>query len=157
MEGTEQEQKKETLANSDLRVIMEGTDRVVFIKDKLGKDHRILPLSIHDLIEFEDEIGTSIFNIMNANLGMKQIFSLLYFSLRKEGLSEQDIEAKKWKYTRSQLGNMFDLRLLTSAIGLFNDLLDISGLSRRPRTAEPNQDNIEKSAKDSTKEEDKAK
>src|SRR3990167_2033948 len=84
----------------DLRVIIEGTEKRVFIKDIHGKPRRLWPLVLADFIEFENEIGVSIFEIMNAKLGLKHISFLLYLSLRKEGCSVEDIKRRNFKFTR---------------------------------------------------------
>ena len=129
---------------SDLRTVIEGTDEVVYLKDKKGTEHKLSPLSIRDLIEFEDALGGSIFAIVQANLTMRQIIFMLYLSVRKEGLSEADIEANKWKYTEKQTGELFSLAFLRSAPQVFLDLMNISGLNAKgevnPPKAEPSQE-----------------
>jgi hypothetical protein len=121
------EEEKKKLVDDDIRVIIEGTSKRIFIKDKDGTEHRLNPITVLDLIDFEDKIGISVLKILDANLSIKHIVYLVYLSLRREGCTKEDIERGKFKYTERQIQEMFDLRLLRYAVKTFVDLLSISG------------------------------
>lgn len=130
-EEKKEEENKSPFVTNDLRVLLRGTDREVYVKDKDGKEHRLNPLSIGDVIDFEENIGASLFNIMNAAMHAKHLIFLLYLSLRKEGRSKEDVLNRKYTYTQSQVREMFDMAILPKMLPIFNEILMISGFAKK--------------------------
>jgi len=119
---------------ADLRTIVSGTSECVKIRDKNSKEHIIAPLDLSDLIEYEDKMGYSILN-RTKEIKIRDIAYILYLSLRKEGLSADQIEHRQFTYTERQVWTMFDLKFLTSSNEILMDLLRISGLEVRKEGA----------------------
>lgn len=135
---------EKSVGTSDLRILVDGSDKKIFLKDRHGLEHRLNSLDLSDILEFEDRIGVSLFEIAKANLKLQHITFLLHLSLRKEALSLDDIDKRRWKYTERQVQTMFDLKFLHNSVSVFTDLLSISGftlgvLSNPPMT-QPNTD-----------------
>jgi len=118
------------ITNDELRIVIEGTEKKIFVKDKNGVEHRLSPITMGDMIDFEDAIGNSIYEIPNISLKFKHIVYLLYLSLRKEGCNKEDLDRRKYKYTERQVQDMFDLKFMPMATGLFTDILSISGFGK---------------------------
>jgi hypothetical protein len=116
-----------SLITPDLRIVVEGTDKRIFIKDKDGVEHRLMPLTLADVIDFEDNIGVSIYEIAKAEIKMKNLIHVLYLSLRKSGCTKDEIRERRYKMKERDVQEMFDLSFLKSAIPIFADILAISG------------------------------
>ena len=109
-----------------LRALVTGAaEQAPKIKDRLGNDHTLQPLTIEDVVAYEEHFGHT---MSVGAVGYKDIFYMLYLSLRTEGLSEDQIEKRQWRYTERQVQKMFDLGLLKRINETLNDLLRISGL-----------------------------
>lgn len=134
-----EEQKRPDFVTPDLRILVEGTaEPKLFIKDKEGKEHRCYPLVVGDLIEFESEIGVSIYEIMNARIHLKHIVFLLWLSLRKEGCSQEDLRRRAYKIKRTDVEETFDGGFLAGAIETFMSILRISGFHKgKPKVNPP--------------------
>lgn len=131
-------QKLSTMMNDEIKIVVDGTDRKsIEIEDVNKTKHRLLPLTVKDLIDFEDRLGVSIMQIMSANLTIKHIFFLLYLSIRKEGCSAEDIKLRKYKYTEDEIGEMFDLSFVRLAVPIFTNLLNISGFRKKEKETNP--------------------
>jgi hypothetical protein len=126
----EKEEKPIGFITRELRILTEGSAEKLYVKDKNDKEHTLTPLTIRDLIEFERRAGGDVFKIMNANLGIENIFHLLYLSLRKEGCSPEDIKRGKYTHSEVDVQEMFDLAILKSSIVVFSHLLRISGFGK---------------------------
>ncbi len=130
--------KSATDPHADLKVLIKGTDGKVKIKDKEGKVHELPPLDLADLIDLEERTGISVLGMSeNTDMKLKDMCYLLYLSLRKEGLSPEQISKKNWTLTERQIYMMFDLNFLKNSISIFLELLAISGLDaiRPPKAA----------------------
>lgn len=132
-----QQEPVDKYVTDDLRVIVEGTEKRVFIKDKNGQQRRLWPLVLADFIEFENELGVSIFEVANAKLSIKHITFLLFLSLRKEGCNVEDIKRRNFKISRDQILQDFDGGFLTSSVETFTAILQVSGFGRKGKTENP--------------------
>lgn len=137
MSDSKPEEKAPNVITDDLRIIVEGSEKKLFIKDKDGKSHRCYPLVMAEFLEFEREIGTSLFEIWNAKLKLSQIFFLLWLSLRKEGCSVDDLKRRNFKLTQADIQQMFDGAFLTKSVETFVAILSISGFGRDGKPANP--------------------
>lgn len=133
MEGPKTE---EVDSQNELRILCMGTDGVLRLKDKRGVEHVLSPLDMADMVEFETKMSGSVVDIDKVNVKLSHILFLLYLSLRKETMSEEDIYKRNFKWNERQVYMMFDLKALAKAPEIFFDLLKISGLEfKRPTKA----------------------
>lgn len=122
----------------ELKALVKGTDQRIVIKDKAGKDHVLSPLDLSDLVDLEDKMQESFLNVeFGKNLRLGQIMFMIYLSLRKEGLSHDDLKRRAFKYTEREVYMMFDLGMMAKAAGVFVDLLKVSGLDVGPLVPSP--------------------
>lgn len=131
----------EGIVNNDLKMIVTGTDKRVVLKDKTGKEHVLQPLDLSDMCEYEARLGQS---LLTANLGaltLKDIIFLLYLSLRKEGLSLEEVDKGAFKITERDIQRMFDLSMITKCAELFLDLLRVSGFEFKQGEENPQKAN----------------
>lgn len=119
-----------SIVTDDLRIIVEGSERKLFVKDKTGKQRRCYPLAITEFLEFERELGVSIFDIWNSRIKLQHIVFLLWLSLRKEGCSVEDLKRRNFKLTQTDIHEMFDGAFLTSSVETFVSILSISGFGK---------------------------
>jgi hypothetical protein len=115
------------LVNNDLKIMVQGTEHRVVLKDKKGVDHVLQPLDLSDMCEYEARLGQSLLTANLAALHLKDIIFLLYLSLRKEGLSYEEIDRGAFKLTEKDVQRMFDLGMVAKSAELFLDLLRVSG------------------------------
>src|SRR5690349_2835853 len=115
-----------TASNSDLRTLVVGSPTKIVVIDKSGKEHLLNPLDMSDIIEYEDKVGHSILAV-DHEIKVKDIIYLVYLSLRKEDLSLEQIEQKRWKYTERQIGMIFDMKFFSNAVNILLDILRVSG------------------------------
>jgi hypothetical protein len=116
----------EVKPENELQILVKGASDTVTLKDKTGKDHVLQALDLSDIIEYEEKMGQSILD--NARtLRMKDIAYLLYLSLRKEGLSFEEVIARKYKITERHIYVLFNLGFLASSATFLLDILRISG------------------------------
>src|ERR671925_2430236 len=121
MELTEQKVQQE------LKVLVCGTDGLVTLKDKKGKDHVLPPLDFSDMLEFERKIGGTFLDEKRV-LKLADILYLLYLSIRKEGCTDDEVMRGQFKLTEKQVYSMFDLRYLNKSADLFSDIMKMSGV-----------------------------
>lgn len=114
------------LDTKDLRTLTVGTPVKVIVVDKNKVEHLLNPLDMCDVVEYQDKIGHNILAV-DHELTVKDIITLVYLSLRKEGLSQSQIEKKEWKYTERQVGMMFDMKFFSNALNILMDILRVSG------------------------------
>jgi len=127
--------------STELRTLVSGSAHKAVVKDKSGVEHQLSPLDLSDLCEYEDKVGASLFAMNLTALKLREIAILLYLSLRKEGCSSADIEARKFRWTERQVYMMFDLNFMTQSAEVFVDLLKLSGLEvKEPRPQKPSPD-----------------
>lgn len=133
----------------DLAILIKGTDGIAKVKDKKGKEHILKPLDLADLIECEEKKNINILSLgENDRLGLKDVCYLLYLSIRKEGLTEEEVANSNFKITERDVYLMFDLGFIAQSVDVFTELLTISGLEANPKMAvQPADDNAEKTAK----------
>lgn len=117
----------EQIVNSDLKMIVQGTDKRVILKDRFGKEHVLQPLDLSDMCEYEARLGQSLLTANLATLSLKDILFLLYLSLRKEGLNLEEVDRGMFKITEKDIQRMFDLSMITKCAEVFLDLLRVSG------------------------------
>jgi len=113
---------------SDLKVLVQGTADNIKIKDKNGLEYKLQPLDLEDLCEYEDRVGASLLALNFATLKLKDIAYMLYLSLRKDGLSAQEVNDRKFKFSETEMRRRFDLGLFAKTAVVVTDLLRISGL-----------------------------
>lgn len=114
------------LDNKDLRTLVTGSSKKVIVVDKDKVEHLLNPLDMTDIVEYEDKVGHSILAV-DHEIKVKDIIYLVYLSLRKEGLSLEQVEQKRWKYTERQVGMMFDLKFFSNSVTILLDILRVSG------------------------------
>lgn len=133
---------KET-PTSELRVLVTGSDKKApVIADKTGKEWKLLPLDLNDLIEYKELTGTDLFSEEIQNIGPKQIMTLMFLSLRKTDCSDADLDARRFKFPAfASFLRMFDLKAFVQSANILADLLAISGLAPDPQKAGPQEAN----------------
>lgn len=126
---------------SDLKILVQGTADCVKIKDKNGKEYKLQPLDLEDLCEYEDRVGTSLLALNFSTMKLKDIAYMIYLSIRKDGLSAQQVADRKFPFTESEMRRSFDFGLFTKTAVVVIDLLRISGLELKQNTnpQEPSQ------------------
>lgn len=115
------------MSDAELRTLIKGAPNKVLIKDKDGKDHELCPLDLSDLIEYEDKIGVSLLT-KERDFKLRDLAYLLYLSLRKEGLSPEEVDKRKYKLSENSIYRFFDLRVIKNSAEIVSDLMRISGL-----------------------------
>lgn len=94
-------------------------------KDVKGKKHSLVPLDLKDLVDLETKFGSL------AKLGktekVEDILHILWLSLRKEGLNDEQIDREKWIVTVSNVGRMFQLGDIASLMDVVEKLYILSG------------------------------
>jgi len=130
----------ETKPDNELKILVQGSADRVIIKDRKGVEHLIQPLDLSDIIEYEEKMGQSILDGART-LRMKDIAYLLYLSLRKEGLSGEEVVSRKYKLTERQIYTSFDLQFLARSANFLLDILRISGfeIKGEEQKADPTQ------------------
>ncbi len=130
----------EVKPDNELKILVQGSSDRVVIKDRKGAEHLIQPLDLSDIIEYEEKMGQSILDGART-LRMKDIAYLLYLSLRKEGLSAEDVVSRKYKLTERQIYTSFDLQFLARSATFLLDILRISGfeIKGEDKKADPTQ------------------
>lgn len=123
---------------SDLKILVQGTADCVKIKDKNGGEYKLQPLDLEDLCEYEDRVGTSLLALNFATLKLKDISYMLYLSIRKDGLSAQEVTDRKFKFSETEMRRRFDLALFARTAIVVTDLLRISGLEMKANPQEAN-------------------
>lgn len=113
---------------AELKILVQGTDENVKIKDKDGKEYKLHPLDLADLCEYEDRIGSSLLLLNFNSLKIKDVAFMVYLSIRKDGLTPKEVEDRKFKLKEDTMLRSFDLGLLSKSGLLLTDLLRISGL-----------------------------
>lgn len=81
-----------------------GLESSEFI-DARGNKHRLCPLDMSDIAELERKYK-GLQNLATAQT-VDDLLFVLWLSLRKDGLSEHEIDNEKWKLTVKQVGRMF--------------------------------------------------
>lgn len=113
----------------DLKPLISGaTGEAKTIKDKNGKEYHLCPLDLQDMVDFEDRTGHSILDVAER-FRLKEVAYLLYLSIRKDGVSDADLDARKFAITEAMVMRSFDLRLLSGSAKAFLDIMTISGLT----------------------------
>lgn len=115
-------------SQAELRTIVKGSPERVMILDRFGKEHELCPLSLADLVEYEDKTGASLLAV-ERDFKLKDLAYLLYLSLRKEGLSPEQVEKRAYRVSEHSVYSLFDLKLLAQAKEVILDLLRVSGLT----------------------------
>lgn len=125
---------------ADLRTLVIGTPEKVQIVDRKGNKHTLHPLTLADLIDYEDHVGGSLFGADLSRITLKNIAYLVYLSLRKEGTSDSDVEAGRYNLTEKQMLSFFDMSFFQKSGDVFLDLMRISGIDLNPQKANQKQD-----------------
>lgn len=120
---------------NDLRTLVTGADGKESLKDKNGILHALSPLTLTDIVEFEDEMGMSIFDMI-GKVSLKQIAYLIYICLRKEGLSPDAIKAKRFR-SKEEVLDQFDFGALPDLGNIYFKILKISGLRTKQKEDQP--------------------
>ena len=122
------DEKDDDFVSSEMKILIEGTDKTFLLKDREGIEHRLLPLNLKDILEFERFAKMSILDMVST-IKIEHIAFLVYLSLRKEGLSKEAIRKGEFKLSYDDIGEMFDCKFLISSGMVYLKLLEISGFS----------------------------
>lgn len=123
--------------DDELRTLIKGAQSApIIVKDKNNADHSLCPLDLSDFVEYEERTGNSLLAFSEKSK-LRDILFLFYLSLRKEGKTEQDLDARNYKYTERQVFRLFDLKMLANCANLLVDLLRLSGLEVKPPSDPP--------------------
>jgi len=117
---------------TDLKILVQGTADCIKIADKNGHEYKLQPLDLEDLCEYEDRVGSSLLALNFSTMKLKDISYMIYLSLRKDGLSAQEVADRKFKFTETEMRRRFDFGLFTKTAVVVVDLLRISGLELKP-------------------------
>jgi hypothetical protein len=97
------------------------------ITDALGKKHKLRPLDLQDLSELERKLV----EVETQDMGRwttETAMFIVWLSLRKEGLSAEDIDRENWRYTIKKCMRMFDARFYRALNTIIGHLFAISGI-----------------------------
>ena len=103
--------------------------KTVKLVDKDSVEHRLPPLDMEDMSDLEEILGE---DWLQENK-LRAVSRILWTSLRKEGLSREDLVARKWKLKPQEVGMMFDARHGPIIRAAVTDLLIASGFERKPQ------------------------
>lgn len=129
---------------SELKVLLAGSDGKVSLTDKFGKSHPLPPLDMMDMMTLERRIGETL--LENKALKVAEIMYAIYLSMRKEGLTADELLHGSYRISEQQVYQMFDLKYLSRAGQLYQDLLKLSGLEVPPEPS-PEKGNPESPSK----------
>ena len=108
-------------------------------RDGAGVDHKLPPLTINDLIELEEEAG-SLSEWATTGVRVRSWRTVLWLSVRKEGLTREEVRARKFKVTQEDVGEMMSFVPIVQIGEVTRRVLEVSGLVavKRPlEDAEP--------------------
>jgi len=158
-----EEEKRVSLVNEGLKVMVTGaepaTGKVPVLTDNTGKKYKAVPLSVNDMIEFEERNGISLIEGASQMLKAKHLIMICFLSARKDGLTRQEIIKKEFRVSYEEFCESFDFQFfdLTKGGALYAlHVLEISGvkLKKKPVIIE-NPKRLDKSAGIPEKEETK--
>lgn len=127
---------QDQIEKDDLRLLLIGADNTATIKDREGKIHSLTPLRLRDLLEVEDRTGVSIFDSIRTTK-LRDVAFMVWIALRKNGLSPEEIKARKWKLDENECYEMFDAAFFSQWSQIFLDLLKLSGFKPKKVDADP--------------------
>lgn len=96
-----------------------------------GKSYQLLPLSLGDVADAEDRLGP-VTTWANRQWSMKDTTFLLWLSVRKTGLSQEQIEPGQWSVSEEDFTRALRSIKLGEAMKLqpiMNRLLELSGIA----------------------------
>lgn len=114
------------MAEEKLSTVL-GEDTDTFV-DKNGVVHKLLPLDMLDYIDVETRFGSiaKLFDRFRSGWNLDDATWLIWLSTRREGLSEEAIDERKWPFTQTRLARWFkstqllDLTVLVQKIAVLN-------------------------------------
>lgn len=109
------------------------------VLDRAGKEHELPSLDLEDLADMEEMIGP-ISSWLDDGVSMRAFARLMWASLRKVGLSEEEVSLRKWKLKPVDVGRMLDGRALRDRFNTVVTLLKNSGFTQKKGTAGPLED-----------------
>ena len=110
--------------NNALRIFL-GESGDYMEAPKYGK-LKLFPLTLTDIGDFEDSIGP--INEFVRFRNVKANLHLVWLSLRKNGLTDEEIKQQQWKFTDREVGEWFSLGQAEKIRELVERILIISGL-----------------------------
>lgn len=75
--------------------------------DQHGIVHRLHPIDLNDMVELEETCGSLEQIVVKG--GLKEALFVLWLSLRKDGLTPEQIDREEWTITTKTVGRMFGL------------------------------------------------
>lgn len=94
-------------------------------RDRLNKVHTITPLDLRDIVHLEKKFGG--LELLTKANKLQDVLYILWLSLRKEGLTEQEIVDGKWKVTEDHVARYFSPGDMSQLKELLSKLFIISG------------------------------
>ena len=121
--------KPAKLNPSELKLLLGLKEKFTDIN---GKEHSLVPLTMADQMDLEEEMKASIEEIGAdaENFQGKDVLFILWLSLRKEGLTADEIDAEQWTHKSPRaVGNMFGPTVegATLMVNCFTALMILSG------------------------------
>lgn len=105
--------------------------KTVRITDKDGKEHVLSPFDIEDLADLEEMLGEDWLQMGR----LRGVTRILWVAMRKEGLSREDVVARKWRMKPAEVGMLFDVRHGPMIRAAVTDILVASGYERKPQSS----------------------
>jgi hypothetical protein len=78
------------------------------LKDDRGKVHNLAPFGMREMAEIRKLGAGWLARALTLQLFPDEWFHLVWLSLRKEGLTRDEIHAREWKYTLEDAFDLFD-------------------------------------------------
>lgn len=103
----------------------------VKFKDVEGKEHTLKALNLMDLSDFQDKFGNFEKLKDEAYLKIKFHLYVLWLSLRKNGLTQEEINKEEWKIGLQTVAGYLPTKI-DELVNLTNKLFAISGLINIP-------------------------
>jgi hypothetical protein len=124
--------KEDPILNESLKTLVGESPVKLSIIDYDGKEHFLAPLTVNDMLEFERRLGVSLYEAASRKLMLSHITTILWLSMRKAGLSREEIVKKKFKISYEEFGEMFDASfILDGTVTTIGKLLEVSGLKQK--------------------------
>lgn len=109
---------------NELAIILGTTET---FKDFFGKEHKLYPLEMADVIDITEKYGG--IEALDRLSKLEDVIYLVWLSARKDALSDEEIEDKKWKLKTTTVARWFGMAQGDVLLEVLNKILKISGLT----------------------------
>lgn len=125
-------EKKETR----LKVLLGTNTAKVTLRS--GSEINLYPLRLTDLADLEDKLGMSMTEVFGQSKTFKinHLILILWLSVRRDGLTKEQISKQQWKVTERDVGEWFDFSDVGELIDVMQAVFSLSGLEMQLKNGE---------------------